>query len=89
MDDTQKKNVMEHLQSGRTITPLEALSMYGSLRLGAIIHVLRKELELEGRGRQIVTHNAEKLDEKTGRTKRFARYELVYQAATAGQKELF
>ena len=89
MDDMQKKNVMAHLESGHSITPLEALNLYGSLRLGAIIHVLRKELELEGRGRQIVTHNAEKLDEKTGRTKHFARYELVYQTAPAGQKELF
>lgn len=89
MDDTQIKNVMAHLESGKTITPLEALHLYGSLRLGAIIHVLRKELELEGRGREIVTHNEKKLDEKTGRTKHFAKYELVYQTAPAGQKELF
>lgn len=40
---TQKEAVKRHLEAGRTITPLEALHEYGTLRLGAHIHELRKE----------------------------------------------
>lgn len=39
----QRNNVLRHLQSGQTITPLEALDLYGCFRLAAVIHVLRKE----------------------------------------------
>lgn len=87
MDDTQEKNVLEHLRSGQTITPLEALRLYGSLRLGAIIHVLRKKFV--GTPYSIETENEKKLDEKTGRTKTYARYRLVVQTAPKEQPELF
>ena len=38
--DTQK--LREHLASGKSITPLEALNKFGMLRLGARIYELRK-----------------------------------------------
>lgn len=40
---TQKSNVRAWLLDGKTITPLEALRMFGSLRLSAIIFRLREE----------------------------------------------
>ena len=40
---TQKANVRAWLLNGNTITPLEALNKFGSLRLSAIIFKLREE----------------------------------------------
>lgn len=40
---SQKDKVREHLESGKAITPIEALEMFGSFRLGAIIFALREE----------------------------------------------
>ena len=40
---TQKEAILRHLQSGKTITPLEALNLYGCYRLGARIWELRDE----------------------------------------------
>ena len=40
---TQKSAVRAHLLQGRHITQLEALELYGSLRLSAIIFDLREE----------------------------------------------
>ena len=49
---TQTEWILEHLLKGWSITPLEALQLYGSLRLGARIHDLRSrgiriEMEIE------------------------------------------
>ena len=40
---SQKANVRAWLLDGRSITPLEALNKFGSLRLSAIIFDLREE----------------------------------------------
>ena len=40
---SQKANVRASLLDGRSITPLEALNKFGSLRLSAIIFRLREE----------------------------------------------
>ena len=40
---SQRDAILNHLKSGRTITSLEALNLYGCLRLAAIIHTLREE----------------------------------------------
>ena len=40
---SKKEKVKKHLMDGKSITPLDALQQYGSFRLGAIIHELRKE----------------------------------------------
>lgn len=56
---------MAHLQSGKSITPLEALNLYGCFRLGARIWDLRNEgydIEME-----LVNYNG----------KRFACYHLA------------
>jgi len=62
---SQKENILEYLEIGNKITPLEALYQFGSFRLSAIIFDLRQE------GFNIITHN-KKVDGKT-----FAEYELV------------
>ena len=62
---SQKENILEYLQIGNKITPLEALYQFGSFRLSAIIFELRQE------GFNIITHN------KTVDGKSFAEYELV------------
>lgn len=63
---TQKDKILEHLMSGKPITPLEALNLYGSLRLGARIADIRKEGYIVYR--EMVT------DAKTG--KRYAQYSM-------------
>ena len=62
---SQKENILEYLQIGNKITPLEALYKFGSFRLSAVIFELRQE------GFNIITHK-KKVDEKT-----FAEYELM------------
>jgi len=41
--------ILSHLKSGRTITPLDALRLYGCMRLAARVH------DLKARGNDIVT----------------------------------
>lgn len=41
--DTQRARILAHLQGGKSITPLEALNLYGCFRLGARIWDLRNE----------------------------------------------
>ena len=65
MPKSQKQNILEYLEIGNKITPLEALYQFGSFRLSAVIFELRQE------GYNIITHK-KKVDEKT-----FAEYELV------------
>ena len=38
---SQTKAILKHLQSGASITPLEALALYGCMRLGARIWDIR------------------------------------------------
>lgn len=38
---TQAKAILAHLQRGRTLTSLNALRLFGTLRLAARIHALR------------------------------------------------
>lgn len=37
------QKVLEYLQKGNSLTPIEALNKFGCFRLGAAIHDLRKE----------------------------------------------
>ena len=40
--ESQNKNILKYLQSGKTLTPLEALKQFGCFRLGARIFNLKK-----------------------------------------------
>lgn len=75
MSDSQLKQILAHLKSGRSITPLEALAQYGCFRLGARIYDLKQI------GHDI--HRTMFEDHKTGKT--FARYVLVKEADSAAQ----
>ena len=61
---TQEEAIREHLESGRDITPLEALDLYGVFRLAARVDSLRQS------GLDIET-----IIERRGK-KRYARYKL-------------
>lgn len=63
--ETQKDGVRSWLLDGKAITPIDALRLFGSLRLSSIIHRLRNE------GLPIIT---EKL--QVSPKKRVARYFL-------------
>jgi hypothetical protein len=41
--DSQISLVLNHLQTGKEINPLEALRQYGCYRLGAVIFILKAE----------------------------------------------
>lgn len=62
---SQNEQIRQHLEAGKTITPLEALSLFGCLRLGARIH------NLKAMGLAICSQ----LVEQNG--KRFAQYSLA------------
>ncbi len=62
--DSQRKMCEEWLLKGNTITPLEALNMFGSLRLSSIIFDLRKKYIIKTEMIKI-------------KNKRIARYSLI------------
>lgn len=62
---SQNAKVIDYLATGRSLTPLQALSRFGILRLGARVHQLRQQ------GHDILTDIA-----VIGR-KRVARYVLA------------
>lgn len=68
-DNSQIALVLKHMQSGKEISPLEALNGYGAFRLGAIIYKLKQE------GYDISTR-LEYLDKPSGRKGHYAVYRL-------------
>ena len=68
---SQKDQVLDHLKSGRAITPLEALQWFGAFRLSAIIYDLKKD------GWDISTEMV--TDPRTGKS--FAKYQLIAKAS--------
>lgn len=66
--EAQKVSILEYLKKGFWITPLEALTMFGCLRLGARIYDLRKE------GNEIISEPY-----ITPQGKRVAKYSMIMQ----------
>ena len=64
---SQRANIKKRLEEGKSITPLEALQLYGCFRLAAVIFVLK-----EDEGMNIQTEMI-----KVGKNKRCAKYTLV------------
>ena len=64
---TQSKQILDYMQRGNSITPLEALNLFGCMRLGARIY----DLSQAGH----IIHREMVHDSKTG--KRYASYRLV------------
>ena len=44
---SQKEAIFQYMVDGNSITQLEALQKFGCLRLSAVIHALRRELDCE------------------------------------------
>jgi hypothetical protein len=65
--ESQRKNVKNWLLKGNSITPIEALQMFGAFRLSAIIFVLKNEDNMN--------IHTDMIYEPNGR--RYARYTLV------------
>lgn len=61
---SQNKQILEYLKNGNSITPIEALNLFGSFRLGARIKNLRDD------GHNIITELV-----KDG-NKKYAKYSL-------------
>lgn len=71
MNNTQLEQILEHLKQGKSITPIEALELYGCFRLSAVIKRLRNA------GHDIVTHH----ERNSSGIGSHARYELIKQVA--------
>ena len=71
---TQTNQILDHLKAHRTITPLDALRLYGCMRLGARIWDLRR-LGFKIRSEIVTDVN------KNGEPVRFAKYTLEDEAA--------
>lgn len=67
---SQSKVVLQHLQSGKELSQLEATEKYGILRLGAIIFNLRRD------GHKI-TSRLEHKPNRYGNTSNYAVYKLI------------
>lgn len=64
-NQSQNKRILKYLQSGNSLTPLDALRMFGCFRLGARIYNLKSSgVPIKS---ELVTKNG----------KRFARYRLA------------
>ena len=59
---SQLEAVMEYLAQGKTLTALQALKYFGCMRLAAIIHVLRQEVDrVDALRREVGLHRAQRL----------------------------
>ena len=66
MTETQTAQILAHLKTGRSITPIDALNEYGCFRLGARIYDLKQD-----------GHNIYREMVETDSGKRVASYTLV------------
>lgn len=64
--ESQRKNIKNWLLSGKSITPIEALQMFGAFRLSAIIFVLKNEYDMPIKTEMVYEPNG----------KRYAKYYL-------------
>ena len=69
-DNSQYSLILRHLETGAEINPLEALSMYGCYRLGAVIFNLKKD------GYSIMTR-IHRYAKPSGREGHYAIYKLI------------
>jgi hypothetical protein len=45
--DSQRARIGEYLKSGKSITPLEALNLFGAFRLSAVIYILKNNYGMD------------------------------------------
>ena len=71
---TQKEQILQYLQLGYPLTPLQALKHFGCFRLASVVHCLKKE------GHNISTEIVTRYEDsigKVGQKKSFAQYKLI------------
>ena len=44
--ESQRRSIQTWLLNGRTLTPIEALNMFGAFRLSAVIYVLKNDYDM-------------------------------------------
>ena len=71
MNNTQEQKILNHLQQGHPITPMDAVKYYDIYRLSAVILRLRKA------GHHIIRHDERNYSGKGTH----ARYELISEVA--------
>jgi hypothetical protein len=69
--ESQNKRIRKHLEAGRSLTPLDGLYQFGTMRLGARIYDLRKQ------GLRIKVETIEIVSACVSGKKRVARYTLA------------
>lgn len=75
---SQKHRILNYLQAGNKLTPIEALNLFGSFRLAATIHKLKQE------GHLIESEIIK--DERNGKS--YARYWINKVVSAQGQMEI-
>jgi hypothetical protein len=68
----QEENILAHMRTGKHITPLEALGVYGVFRLGARIFNIKAYLEERETGETVATTRV-----RDSKGKQYARYRLA------------
>tara|TARA_R110002096_G_scaffold54020_3_gene139796 strand:+ start:819 stop:1016 length:198 start_codon:yes stop_codon:yes gene_type:complete len=63
---SQKSVILKHLKTGKSISPLKALGLYGCYRLASRVNDLRKD-----------GHNIETMIQADGTGRNYAQYRLV------------
>jgi len=53
--ESQKSKIMKWLDDGNSITPIQALEMFGCFRLAAIIHSIKHQEKEYMEGRELIT----------------------------------
>jgi|3_EtaG_2_1085321.scaffolds.fasta_scaffold00231_23 hypothetical protein len=76
-DKSATSRILEHLQKGMSISPLEALERFGCMRLASIIHVLRQN------GHAITTTTI-----KTTNNKHWAEYRMTFADSVSNYERL-
>ena len=69
MKTTQRQKILEYLQAGGKLTPIDALGLFGCYRLGARVY----ELKREG---HIIDREMVEVRCKAGHTARVAQYSM-------------
>jgi len=81
--ESQNKEIRKHLESGNSLTPLDALSLFGCFRLGARIHDLKHKFGLNIKTEIVVIYKKQNFIDKYIKRKpkviikRFAKYSLI------------
>ena len=69
MKTTQRQKILEYLQAGGKLTPIDALGLFGCYRLGARVY----ELKCEG---YIIDREMVEVQCRAGHTARVAQYSM-------------